>query len=105
MEIEFVVGEWTCKSIPLFITIGRLVFPDVLMALLPDFALYGGWRTIMEIEFVLGEWTCKSIPLFITTGRLVCPDVLWPCCCCRIVRSTERWIRRTIMELKFVIRE
>ena len=55
MEIEFVVGEWTCKSIPLFITIGRLVFPDVLMALLPDFALYGGWRTIMEIEFVIGE--------------------------------------------------
>ena len=76
MEIEFVVGEWTCKSIPLFITTSRLVCPDVPMALLPDFALYGGWRTIMEIEFVIGEWTCKSIPLFITIGTLVCPEIL-----------------------------
>ena len=61
MEIEFVLGEWTCKSIPLFITTSRLVCPDVPMALLPDFALYGGWRTIMEIEFVIGEWTCMQI--------------------------------------------
>ena len=38
-----------------FITVGRLVCPDVLMALVPDCALYGGWRTIMEIDFVLGE--------------------------------------------------
>ena len=55
MEIEFVLGEWTCKSIPLFITVGRLVCPDVLIALLPDCALYGGRRTIMEIEYVIGE--------------------------------------------------
>ena len=32
MEIEFVVGEWTCKSI--FVTIGTLVCPEILMALL-----------------------------------------------------------------------
>ena len=36
MEIEFVVGEWTCKSSPLFINTGRLVYPDALMAMLLD---------------------------------------------------------------------
>ena len=34
MEIEFVVGEWTCKSSFLFFTIGTLVCPEILMALL-----------------------------------------------------------------------
>ena len=42
MEIEFVVGEWTCKSIPLFITIGILLLSRCPMAMLPDCALYGG---------------------------------------------------------------
>ena len=36
LEIEFVVGEWTCKSIPLFINTGRLVYPDALIAMLLD---------------------------------------------------------------------
>ena len=55
MEIEFVVGEWTCKSSFLFFTIGTLVCPEILMALLTGLCALRGWRTIMEIEFVLGE--------------------------------------------------
>ena len=59
MEIEFVLGEWTCKSIPLFITVGTLVCPEILMALLTGLCALRGWRTIMEIEFVVGEWSRK----------------------------------------------
>ena len=36
MEIEFVIGEWTCKSSFLFVTTGRLVCPDALKAMLLD---------------------------------------------------------------------
>ena len=52
MDCKFVAGECTCKSIPLFITIGGLVCPGVLMALLTGLCALRG---IMEIEFVLGE--------------------------------------------------
>ena len=82
VEWRLVLGEWTCKSIPLFVTVAIVSrfpdgFADGLCGVEPL------WR------FILGEWTWKSFSLFITVA-IVSWWLYW-----RVVRSV-RW--RTSVE-------
>ena len=51
MEIKFVLGELTCQSLPVLVTVAP-----------------------MEINFVLDELTCQSIPVLIAVATVSrCP--------------------------------
>ena len=63
MEIEFVVGEWTCKSSFLFFTVGTLVCPEILMALLTGLCALRGHTTLHLLPAEDPQRTLLSVVL------------------------------------------